>query len=79
MSREELKNQIKPGMKIAITAGSRGIANVDLITKSIVDFVKNLGAEPFIVAAMGSHGGATSEGAESNFTESWNHRRVNGL
>lgn len=62
MSREELKNQIKPGMKIAITAGSRGIANVDLITKSIVDFVKNLGAEPFIVAAMGSHGGATSEG-----------------
>lgn len=49
-------------MRIAITAGSRGIANVALITKSIADFVKAQGARPFVVPAMGSHGGATAEG-----------------
>ncbi len=54
-------SQIRPGMKIAVTAGSRGIANVALITRTIVDFVRE-GAKPFIVAAMGSHGGATKEG-----------------
>ncbi len=55
-------NQIKPGMNIAITAGSRQIANLPAITKTIVDFVKRQGANPFIIASMGSHGGATSEG-----------------
>ncbi|WP_077610587.1 lactate racemase domain-containing protein [Clostridium sp. Marseille-P2415] len=53
---------IKPDMRIAITAGSRGIRNVDIITRAIVDFVKSRGARPFIVPAMGSHGGATAEG-----------------
>ncbi|MDO4328637.1 MAG: lactate racemase domain-containing protein [Lachnospiraceae bacterium] len=55
-------DQIKPGMKIAITVGSRQIANIITITKTIVDFVKEKGASPFIVASMGSHGGATAEG-----------------
>lgn len=54
--------RIKPGMRIAITAGSRGIRNVDEITRSVVAYVKSRGAEPFIVPAMGSHGGATAEG-----------------
>jgi len=54
--------KIRPGMSIAITAGSRGIANVALITKAIVDFCKDKGALPFAVPAMGSHGGATAEG-----------------
>lgn len=54
--------RIKPGTKIAITAGSRGIANVALITKCVVDFVKTCGAYPFVIPAMGSHGGATAEG-----------------
>ncbi len=54
--------KIKPGMSIAITAGSRGIRNVDIITKAVVDAVKRRGAEPFIVPAMGSHGGAAAEG-----------------
>ena len=54
--------KIKPGMSIAITAGSRGIANVSIITKAVVDAVKRRGANPFIVPAMGSHGGATAEG-----------------
>lgn len=62
MGQEQFASLIKPGMSIAITAGSRGIRNVDIITKAIVDFVKSRGAEPFIVPAMGSHGGATAEG-----------------
>lgn len=62
MSQPQFLSKMKPGMNIAITAGSRGIRNVDIITKAIVDFVKAQGATPFIVPAMGSHGGATAEG-----------------
>lgn len=62
LEEEKFSSQIKPGMRIAITAGSRGIANVALTTKCIADFVKSKGAYPFIVPAMGSHGGATAEG-----------------
>ena len=62
MSKYRVADLIKPGMNIAITSGSRGIANIDIITKAIVDFVKTKGAKPFIVPAMGSHGGATAEG-----------------
>lgn len=62
LSKAKIKTLIKPGMNIAITAGSRGIANVDIITRAIVDFVKSQRANPFIVPAMGSHGGATAEG-----------------
>lgn len=62
LSEDKFANKIKPGMKIAITAGSRGVANVALITKSIVNFVKSKGAYPFVVPAMGSHGGATAKG-----------------
>jgi len=62
MNKDRVAGLIIPGMDIAITAGSRGIANVDVITKAIVDFVRSKGAKPFIVPAMGSHGGATAEG-----------------
>ncbi len=62
MGQEQFSSLIKPGMTIAVTAGSRGIRNVDIITKAIVDFVQEKGAHPFIVPAMGSHGGATAEG-----------------
>lgn len=62
LSRPEIADTIRPGMSIAITAGSRGVANVDTITRAIVDFCKERGAAPFIVPAMGSHGGATAEG-----------------
>ena len=57
-----LKERIKPGAKIAITAGSRGIAHIAEILATIVDEVKKAGGKPFIVPAMGSHGGATPEG-----------------
>ncbi len=50
------------GKEIGITAGSRGITDIDLITKAAVDYLKSLGAKPFIFPAMGSHGGGTAEG-----------------
>lgn len=59
---EKFASRVKPGMRVAITAGSRGIANVALTTRCLADFVKARGASPFIVPAMGSHGGATAEG-----------------
>ncbi len=48
--------------EIAITAGSRGIANISEILKSVVSSLRELGYKPFVVPAMGSHGGATAEG-----------------
>ncbi|HJC46524.1 MAG TPA: nickel-dependent lactate racemase [Candidatus Lachnoclostridium pullistercoris] len=62
MEKENIGSRIRPGMSVAVTAGSRGIRNVDIITKAVVDEVKARGASPFIVPAMGSHGGATEEG-----------------
>jgi hypothetical protein len=60
--REEIKKIIKPGQKVALAVGSRGIANLSLIVRTVVVCLKSLGAEPFIVPAMGSHGGATAAG-----------------
>lgn len=62
LSRPEIRSTIRPGMTIAITAGSRGIASHNRILKTIVDMVKEAGAHPFVVPAMGSHGGATAQG-----------------
>lgn len=53
---------ILPGMHIAITAGSRRIANSVTILRILVEFVREKGAYPFLIPAMGSHGGATAEG-----------------
>ncbi len=50
------------GKRVAITAGSRGIARISEIVKGVVAFVKECGGEPFVFPAMGSHGGATAEG-----------------
>ena len=57
-----LAEKVKPGQSVAITGGSRGIANIDTVIKTIVEELKKLGAQPFIFPAMGSHGGATAEG-----------------
>jgi len=54
--------RIKPGMKIAVGCGSRGIVNYPIIAKATIEALKELGAKPFVVAAMGSHGGATADG-----------------
>ena len=65
---------IKPGQTVAIAAGSRGVANIDTIVKTVVEEMKAIGAVPYIVPAMGSHGGGTAEGqtqvlAEYGITE----------
>ena len=65
--REELRSKgldekIKPGWRIAITAGSRGIAHYAKILATVVEEVKKAGGEPFLIPTMGSHGGATPEG-----------------
>jgi hypothetical protein len=57
-----LAKRIKPGARIAVGCGSRGIKNYLAIAKATVDALKELGAKPFVVAAMGSHGGATVAG-----------------
>jgi hypothetical protein len=62
INKPEIKITIKQGEKIAITVGSRGIRNIAQIIKEVVKEVKSMGGEPFIVPAMGSHGGATTSG-----------------
>ena len=57
-----LQSLVKPHDTVAITAGSRGVANLAIVVKSVVGELKKIGAKPFIVPAMGSHGGATAEG-----------------
>jgi hypothetical protein len=53
---------IKRGDTVAVGAGSRGIANVDVIVGATVGWLRDLGARPFVFPAMGSHGGGTAEG-----------------
>ncbi len=53
---------VRPGQSVALTVGSRGVVNVDVIVRATVDHLKGLGARPFIIPAMGSHGGGTAEG-----------------
>lgn len=62
MARPEIAASIRPGMSIAITAGSRGIAHIAVILREIISAVRARGARPFVFPAMGSHGGATEEG-----------------
>ncbi len=57
-----LGSRVKPGQTVAITSGSRGVANIDRITRAVVDELKALGLQPFIAPTMGSHGEATAEG-----------------
>lgn len=60
-----LAQRLAPGARIAITAGSRGINNLVAMTRAAVDTVMAMGAQPFIVPSMGSHGGATDEGQKN--------------
>ncbi len=59
---EPLRARIRPGMTVAITAGSRGIHDKPAVVRAAGEWLRALGAEPFVVPAMGSHGGATAEG-----------------
>jgi len=62
LTKHKLSDKVKPGMRIAITAGSRGIKNIPLILRTLANQVRECGGEPFLVPTMGSHGGATAEG-----------------
>lgn len=62
LTKPDIERKIKKGMRIAIGVGSRGIGDLTKIVKTLVEFLKEKGAEPFIIPAMGSHGGATPEG-----------------
>src|SRR5262249_20425207 len=62
LARLNLSKAVQPGKTIAITAGSRGIANIAAIIRAIAEHLKSIGAKPFIVPAMGSHGGGTAQG-----------------
>jgi hypothetical protein len=61
-SRPEVTAAITPGSRVVLTAGSRGIDRIAEVLKAAVDQVRALGGEPFVIPAMGSHGGATPEG-----------------
>ena len=65
LTRVGLDKVVRPGMEVAITAGSRGISRIPEIIRTVVDAVKAAGAAPFVVPAMGSHGGAVAEGQAS--------------
>lgn len=59
---------LRPGMRIAVTGSSRGIANMNVILREVVSFLKQAGTQPFIIPAMGSHGGSTAEGQRAVLT-----------
>ncbi len=65
IGRLDLSGRLKSGDSVAVTAGSRGVANMATILKSLVDELKKRGALPFVIPAMGSHGGGTAEGQRS--------------
>ena len=62
MSRPEISSLLRPGERVALGVGSRGLAALAEMVRAVVEVVREHGAEPFIVPAMGSHGGATAEG-----------------
>jgi len=65
LNQEKIRSAVKPGMEIAIAVGSRGVDRIVDMTAITVQFLKELGAKPFIVPSMGSHGGATAEGQKA--------------
>ncbi len=62
LDRFDLAAKVKPGERVAITAGSRGVLDIAKVLKVIVARLQAAGADPFIVPCMGSHGGGTAEG-----------------
>lgn len=62
MDRPEIRTLVKPGARVAVGVGSRGIRNLYPIVETVIRSLKEMGAQPFVVSAMGSHGGGTEEG-----------------
>ena len=53
---------VAAGASLGVAVGSRGIRDVATVVRAAVDFLKGRGSRPFVIPAMGSHGGATAEG-----------------
>jgi len=64
LAKPGIGDQIKPGMSVAIAVGSRGVAEIPVLTRVVVEEIKKRGGKPFVVPSMGSHGGATAEGQQ---------------
>ncbi len=64
-----LLERMKPGATVAVGAGSRGIANLPAIVKAVIEGLREAGMQPYVVPAMGSHGGATAEGQKTMLAE----------
>ncbi len=62
LEQSDFAARLRPGARVAIGAGSRGIAGIDVIVRGVADYWRGRGMSPFIVPAMGSHGAATAEG-----------------
>jgi hypothetical protein len=69
VAQSRLTERVRPGGSVAVTVGSRGIAGIAGIARAAVDGVRSLGFEPFLLAAMGSHGGGTSDGQRALLRE----------
>lgn len=67
--RSRIASRVRPGGSVALTVGSRGIAGIDRIARAAVETLRSLGFRPFVVAAMGSHGGGTAEGQKALLAE----------
>lgn len=59
---EGMRGRITPGMTVAVTAGSRGVHDMVEVIRAVGQWLSAAGARPFVVPAMGSHGGATADG-----------------
>lgn len=62
LSEAGVETRIRPGMSVAVTAGSRGVRNIVSILRNVVSWLEAHGTRPFVIGAMGSHGGGTAEG-----------------
>jgi hypothetical protein len=67
--KSRIRERVRPGGSVALTVGSRGIAGIDRIARAAVEALRALGFSPFVVAAMGSHGGGTPEGQRALLAE----------
>src|SRR5438270_158347 len=74
-----ISSRVSKGTRIAIGVGSRGISNIATIVKSVVEFWKAQGANPFIIPAMGSHGAASAEGQSDVLAHYGIHQATMGV
>lgn len=68
LARLEVSSLVKPGARVAVAVGSRGIRDLYTVVEQVIASLKELGAQPFVVSAMGSHGGGTEEGQREVLT-----------